>query len=164
MKGFGCLDTFKNLFFRLKFIEVDKTVSVYFSKLWIGPKSICLITYFSMRDFFFLKPTQSRYFILFSVQGNLMTGNTTVSELTRTYSSFKEKNLCQFCKVARTTQGNLGILLLREHHFSCCCSNYITLFIAVQEKSDNEAMTLLCRIPILFWNSVKLGAHNQNEM
>lgn len=33
MKGFGCLDIFKNLFFQLKFVDMDKPVSVYFSKL-----------------------------------------------------------------------------------------------------------------------------------
>lgn len=53
MKGFRCLDIFKNLFFQLKFVDMDKPVSVYFSKLWIGPKFICLIIYLSVKDFFF---------------------------------------------------------------------------------------------------------------
>lgn len=134
MKGFGCLDTFKSLFFLLKLIDMDKPVSVYFSELWSGTKFICLITYFSnfsMRDFFFFKViSQKQYFILFSAQGNLMTDNTSVSELTCTYSSFKGKNLCQLCEVARTTRGNLRILLLEEQHFSCCCINYITLYLS----------------------------------
>jgi len=59
-----------------------------------------------------------------------MTDNTSVSELTGTYSSFKQKNLCQLCKVARTTRGNLRILLLEEQHFSCYCINYITLYLS----------------------------------
>lgn len=37
----------ENLFFQLKFIEVDEPVSVYFSELWIWSKLICLIIYFS---------------------------------------------------------------------------------------------------------------------
>lgn len=73
---------------------------------------------------------QKQYFLLFSAQGNLMTDSTTVSELTCTYSTFKEKNLCQLCKVARTTQGNLPIFLLEEKHFSCCCINYIILYLS----------------------------------
>lgn len=66
MKGFGYLDTFKNLFFQLKFIKVDKPVSVYFSKLWTGPKFICLVIYFNMQDFFF-KSNRKNSILFYSV-------------------------------------------------------------------------------------------------
>lgn len=149
MKGLNCSNTFTNLVFQLKFISVYKPVSLYFRELWIGPKFICLIIYFSnfcmegiyLFYFIFKVRLQKQYFILFSSQGNLMTDNTTVSELTCTYSSFKEKNLCQLCKVARTTWENLRILLLKEQHFSCCCINYITLYLS---HSSGEKWQLSC--------------------
>lgn len=107
--------------------------------------------------FFFSSQTAKTVFILFSAQSNL-TDNTTVSELTYTYSSFKEKNLCQLCEVARTTWGNLWILLLKEQHFSSCCINYITLYLSqFRRKVTIKLWHFSGELPMYLWPEWRWG-------